>query len=90
MVRKCDLIIRLKFVKLKPIFGQDMSMHSDDIFFEFADVFKTITQRAFEKNKISKFEVTNQKLAKQIERGWEEKSKKVKAEKDRKDRKSKS
>jgi len=59
MVRKCDLIIRLKFVKLKPIFGQDMSMHSDDIFFEFADVFKTITQRAFEKNKISKFEVTN-------------------------------
>lgn len=59
MVRKVDVMMNLKFIKLKPIIGQGMSMHGDNVFFEFSDVFKILTQRAFKKEKDKKFEVTN-------------------------------
>lgn len=39
MVRKCDLIKNLKFVKFKPIIEHEMSMHSDEVFFDFSHVF---------------------------------------------------
>ena len=32
MVRKLDLMRNLKFMKLTPIIGDEMSMHSDDVY----------------------------------------------------------
>lgn len=58
MVRKLDLMKNLKFMKLKPIIGEEMSMHSDHVYISFVDVFKALTQRAFS-NKGAKFEVMN-------------------------------
>ena len=58
MIRKLDLMKNLKFIKLKPIIGEDINMHSDHVYISFVDVFKALTQRAFS-NKGSKFEVMN-------------------------------